>query len=232
MFKSCLYIALLAVPLAAGGLLKFSHKLHTQDEELSCTTCHQPAAVKGAVMPVKFSACADCHEDPVMDSTIKFEQLQPQSIKFKFSPMRFSFDHQKHTSQSCLRCHSDSLTGGKGDYAVMDGCVSCHKQNADPSCNTCHSSPLKPGSHQLSWLNSRSHGLEAGRTRGSCSSCHQQSEFCTSCHMGVNGRQIHRPNYKRTHGIDVKFKTSNCSVCHQPLKLFCADCHERRGVPR
>jgi hypothetical protein len=80
------------------------------------------------------------------------------------------------------------------------------------------------------------HALEANANEILCVSCHEDQEFCTSCHAaeGVVPKNHSRADWVRVvggggHAEEAQFNMEGCVACHDagsedPL---CVRCHER-----
>jgi hypothetical protein len=89
---------------------------------------------------MKFDGCAKCHEvrpNPVLAPTITKPAMPDRWM------MRARFDHSKHTSVACTKCHDASKSSDTAD-AIMPAkaaCVECHspKGKVASNCSFCHS---------------------------------------------------------------------------------------------
>jgi predicted CXXCH cytochrome family protein len=87
----------------------------------------------------KFDGCATCHE-------VKLDSLAGPVITRPSMPdrwmIRARFDHSKHTSVSCTKCHDALRSADTADILMPSKatCVECHspKGQAASNCSFCH----------------------------------------------------------------------------------------------
>ncbi len=229
-----------AEPDQSGNELKFSHKLHSIEQEIECITCHANAqsSLTGTdnLMP-EMETCADCHdvEDDESCRLCHSDAGNPRSVSRieTFSP---KFSHKKHIDGklNCSDCHADIPQKTSVDPFKLPGmqnCMDCHQsKNVSTECAVCHSPEdrLKPVSHIPGFIHNHSDLAQMNETAVSndmsCITCHK-TEFCQNCHEGDNlDRETHPLNFQFTHALSAQGKVQDCMVCHTE-RQFCNDCH-------
>lgn len=219
--------------------LAFSHKLHFEEEGLSCSACHSTFDTEeSAGMPTR-PQCMLCHAD------IDAEKPPERRVETLFDGDVYRvrglsalsdeivFSHPDHAvdEELCGTCHEGIETNERLDARVavtMDECSSCHTNlGIATECSTCHSrirEDRPPPTHVDSW--ERTHGLvfRAGSdlTVNRCGMCHLE-QSCNACHF-ENPPDNHT-NYwrRRGHGITASVDRQNCAACHRSDS--CAACH-------
>ena len=88
----------------------------------------------------KFDGCATCHE--VKANSISAPSITPPSMPDRWM-VRAHFNHAKHTSVACVKCHDAAKSADTAD-AIMPAraaCVECHspKGKVASNCSFCHS---------------------------------------------------------------------------------------------
>jgi hypothetical protein len=120
--------------------------------------------------------------------------------------------------------------------AGMQTCTSCHVRQ---SCLTCHvPDPAKAGSyHPASYL--VRHPAEAYTRSTSCADCHNQGQFCQSCHetaglvatrtlIGEGGYHDGNRQFFVGHGQAARQSLESCASCH--VESDCLTCHSTAAV--
>ncbi|HTD66854.1 MAG TPA: cytochrome c3 family protein [Candidatus Limnocylindria bacterium] len=88
----------------------------------------------------KFDGCATCHE-------VKLNSAAAPVITQPTMPdrwmMRARFDHSKHTSVACVKCHHATRSADTADIIMpaKSSCVECHspQERVASNCSFCHS---------------------------------------------------------------------------------------------
>lgn len=173
-------------------IIKFDHRLHTQDAEIKCQDCH--TAVMNSVsskdnLNPKKEVCAGCHDvnDKKECGLCHYDNVYK---KLRASVNELNFSHKQHVAQKqCTDCHKDldKVKFSKESaqvLPVMETCYSCHNnQTASNACEACHTnlSNIKPKDHLKSnFLNE--HTSSAGFSeKNNCMMCHSDN-FCQACH--------------------------------------------------
>jgi len=157
-FASSATIALLRAGTATsvgGGEqpIAFNHRMHVQELELECSTCHafyEKEAFSG--LPTA-EDCAMCHAEPLGSSSEEaalialIESGRPIAWKPLFrQPAHVFYSHRRHVVQAgidCQECHGTIGESEKPPMRVtpidMDGCLDCHeREGASIACTSCH----------------------------------------------------------------------------------------------
>jgi hypothetical protein len=215
------------VPPAWEGA-NFSHKLHIEDNGLSCTDCHfyegKPEFAN--------EACANCHDNPLSDEFIKFgKNMAATRVKVGYQH-HSEFDHTKHLDRGalCEQCHgkmAEVNTGSPENWPKHKQCWACHDNKQAPAnCELCHANieDRKPANH--SNIFKYTHGKLASTVKGNdCTSCHKSADKCAECHRGDNFETASHPHdFIYRHSFDAKRNKANCLECHDD-GAFCAECH-------
>ncbi len=234
--------ALLALTLTLAGCkvesgLKFSHKFHITEQEVTCGECH--VAESGNYQAPSMDVCAECHEidvdnpsqDCLLCHTIDGAK-NDYEVKESKKPRGFSdlsFDHEVHADYDCTTCHSDiPKEAGLENGPSMTLCLNCHKEVDGPQeCSACHqeiTAEKAPHSHQQDW-ESR-HG-QASKLDTTCVYCHTNRQaFCENCHRTQKPRD-HVFGWKiGSHGMEAGHNRRLCSTCHDAG--YCIDCHTQQ----
>lgn len=252
---ACVATGVLLVASTGTAQPAFPHKYHVEEEELSCTDCHEGVnesrLATDNLLPDKV-LCLDCHEEG--DVRLDYPAAEREIL----------FDHARHINQvdmACETCHQGldvEAVRRTGYLPVMDDCMSCHNDMAaSRDCETCHTSDralLTPASHAAGWHDD--HGPMARMEETSCMPCHAVSD-CQECHEGAlllehlslgAGRQppfapllegtaglavqaVHGLNFRFLHGLEARAKGNDCITCHEvDSGDFCAECHNPTGA--
>jgi len=185
---------------------RFSHGPH---RDLECSACHSSKIRHGALILHSEADCQSCHhERPGRDNCV---QCHPPAaihapsvgnITFTLSGVqqtathRIRFEHQKHQSVPCVRCHTNSLT------RAPDGanCSACHDQHHGPNanCTVCHTGPNTIAAHTVDDHGNctQCHGAKVENlpltTRAACLVCHTAQvnhapgRVCENCHHVIS----------------------------------------------
>ena len=221
------------------GDIKFSHKLHVQENSVECATCHslvdssQLASDKN--LP-PMDVCGQCHPQISEDTSCgmcHYNNVEPSALDNPARPILFS--HASHIGRKtpCETCHAGVVSSKEpveADYPKMEICMDCHNGSTAPSrCELCHEKKITLADiHPTNWR--VQHADAANRDNRWCQGCHQRQESCIACHRGDNTRgKIHSLNFAYSHGLEAKGKLLTCQTCHD-LKLFCDDCHRNQGA--
>lgn len=221
------------------------HDVTKTDE---CKTCHQASSPKLGARITSASPifsherhlskaklqCAACHGD--LDAVL----LSEQTAHLPRMADCMSCHRREHAKQECRTCHlpTDELQPAdhKLDWVHAHGAAA----NSDESCNLCHASDhclrchngdpvFNP--HPRNYVSR--HGQDAHLSDLSCSVCHDERDFCNSCHrrMNVLPAGHFQPGWATSEGGDhaaqAQFDLESCMACHdvpdrQPV---CARCH-------
>ncbi|MBU0507788.1 hypothetical protein KKH27_02980 [bacterium] len=197
---------------------KFSHQRHVEAGKLECAVCHAdldaPLAEGKIGNYPGMAECMDCHaarrvKNECMTCHLATEDLIPLDHKLDW------INHHgvaANTEAACAQCHKS------------DDCQKCH--SGDPV--------FMP--HPRNYMSR--HGQDAHLSDVSCSVCHDERDFCTSCHRQMNvlpvdhfkpGWATPPPSDGGTHSEQALFDLESCMACHdtpgeQPV---CARCHRK-----
>lgn len=134
--------------------VQFNHKLHTEEWELDCDTCHR------FVMEAEFAGrpgleiCTVCHEEPLTENPeelilgeyIRDDREIPWRRLYDV-PSHVYYSHRRHVVVAgieCTECHgeigvSTSPPEAPLNKLTMEFCLNCHeKQSVTTDCNACH----------------------------------------------------------------------------------------------
>jgi len=191
---------------------KFSHKQHL-GQGTDCMVCHA-GPERGVPRAADKAVCRRCHETASGRTDCDFchaasEPRRPAS----------------HTDQ-WLSLHA---TEARVD---QPRCAVCHTQT---DCQECHAGDnVRPRVHPLNY--EFNHALDARGGEATCSSCHEDAQFCQACHlarfvMPENHSLADwaiRPNGGR-HAEEAQFDLESCVACHDAGKAspVCVECHGR-----
>ena len=203
--------------------LKFSHKMHIEDQGLSCLDCHTGVSndSKGSGNYPAMEVCGQCHEGDISYAAKSSKNVQ----------LHKNFSHSAHLKENsdCTICHKgvkEATTTTISHAPSMENCMGCHNaKKASDECSLCHQDlqKIKPQSHKSPWFLKKEHGREASFSSSRCESCHQEST-CDACHMGNTSTKIHDPGFTFTHGTEARKGDMNCAVCHE-VNNSCIQCH-------
>jgi len=219
----------------------FPHRIHTEDHQLSCTTCHSGArtAAEAGMPPPEL--CAPCHDEidkgkPVERTVMGLFDSSGQWLGPKSLPLadEIRFSHDAHVARGldCAACHSDpdAPRDTARPLLAKRDCMACHEsQGASTACATCHTDvdqAWMPPSHLHNW--SEHHGIVARdpseASVDDCSLCHEPTSSCRTCHLTQAPRDHGNHFRRRGHGIAASIDRARCATCHTPDS--CQQCHQ------
>ncbi|HIE06509.1 MAG TPA: hypothetical protein EYP64_00535 [Desulfarculaceae bacterium] len=218
--------------------LKFSHKLHIEEQEATCDQCHMTDD-DGNRLAATMDQCGECHDintdEPSEDCLVCHT---PQSAAKDYEieklekPERFAdliFSHEVHSDFKCEECHQAiAKEKGLSSGPSMPLCLKCHKEQDSPQdCESCHEEirlEKEPESHSKDW--EAQHGF-ASNLDTSCNYCHPNRQaFCEKCHRTEKPKD-HIFSWKTTgHGVEATHDRRLCANCHDAG--YCTDCHKRQ----
>lgn len=214
----------------AGAILAILAAVAVGCDSIGSTSSGESELPATTVVPDSaFVGCFECHEDP--------DQHLPSD-----RPETLIFNHVDHEiaseSVGCGSCHPvETHLETTTVRPTMKGCYECHGvEAAEPlPCSSCH--PLsvvpRPPSHQdESW--GRAHAITVLDPETSCDTCHQQPQFCDSCH----GTEMPHPDgwLEDRHAAEfVDQGEAGCAMCHGPTpgavaRSDCDTCHHPGGA--
>ncbi len=241
-----------AAKIAPVRELVFSHKQHL-DQGAECTTCHagldQMETPVGEHVPT-MSTCNTCHEGAKATDACEACHTNLAALR----PV-------EHNRTDFIREHK------KVAQRMDANCASCHTEE---TCQDCHNgedlyrvnvpgqdrqTPHGPRVFGISRgqgqtilkvhdLNFRfTHGIAAKGKSAECQTCHDNQDFCSSCHLsgGNVTQEVFRPaghdapGFKTfgrgsgggTHASLAKRDIESCASCHDPngADPTCVTCH-------
>ncbi len=230
--------AIVYAAIAAGDVLwksdlKFSHKLHADENEIECVVCHEKSLASkssGDDLRPKKATCYECHDEK--DSECGMCHENPDDPEVRRRPIEYTptFSHEAHLGRDikCDNCHIDAAQKeslGQMHLPKMESCMNCHSVSDEiDDCYVCHRNTdrLKPYNHSELWL--ASHGIYKTSGIQDCSACHTEN-YCTDCHEGENlFAESHPPEFILTHSMSFRIRESNCYACHEGNE-YCIECH-------
>ena len=134
--------------------IKYNHKKHIEEADMSCTDCHQYVEdTPVAGLPDK-EVCLGCHEEALTENPEEARLIEiANSDKeliwqriYKMPPDVY-FSHRRHVGFAkieCEKCHGkmEELTSPPHKPAInlsMKFCMKCHQETkADNDCLACH----------------------------------------------------------------------------------------------
>ncbi len=231
-------IILVYVAIAAGDVLwksdlKFSHKLHVDENEIECVTCHSKAlkstSNKDDLFP-KMETCYECHDENDSECGMCHENPDEPEVRRRIFEYNPTFSHEGHLESGlkCTKCHADVAQKESLEQMhlpKMETCRSCHEVSDEiDDCYVCHrkSDRLKPYDHTELWL--PNHGIYKTSGIQDCATCHTE-DYCSDCHEGENlFAESHPPEFILTHAMSFQIRESNCFSCHEGND-YCIECH-------
>lgn len=236
--------------------IKFSHKLHVEEQEIACEDCHgeikESTKIVGSTLPREAKclecheknddSCGQCHTDPKRPRTWGRNRIAG-----------VTFSHAVHlevVDGKCETCHKDVAEAQAPSETrtprMAEVCMDCHrKEFREISCRKCHEglveNPVRPVrlfSHDADFR--KRHGELAKGDERVCAHCHRQ-DFCADCHSRldvlvpevkmserVDLELPHRHDYLTRHSIEARADPSRCWTCHNVAQ--CNACHQKMGA--
>ena len=212
--------------------LRQNHKIHTQDEEIDCETCHTGAVSEPRAGIVEMEACADCHDGADEGVANKGECLLCHVVANLPAGC---------TAEACTENLLPDISTSVGPkpyrnlkYAEGDQPGFSHAAHAKKkvACSECH------GNIALEEGNPFPSGKWMPRPE-QCLGCHQEvtekqiPSTCDTCHVESTFAKdvpppTHRGNWTAFHGAVSQLTLEgqhgqDCTTCH--TSSDCADCH-------
>lgn len=250
---------------SAAGVAPSCATCHARD---FCTQCHVNApevAVIQALAPDSRSLAISAELKPPANH----DDSRFQSRHGRIARRNPASCATCHTRESCLACHRAQLSvagalavagPGRGagarivrklpathgkDFADRHGplassaastCSACH---ARTECLDCHRPAAgNTGSYHPAGFLVR-HPAAAYARQSDCSECHNQAQFCTTCHQQTGltansplqgGFHETRPGFVAGHGQAARQSLESCVTCHS--ERDCLVCHSAQGGRR
>ena len=134
--------------------IAYNHRIHTQDQGLSCDTCHQQATTGERAGRPSITVCLQCHETALTENP-DVEKIRSYAAAGEEIPwVRITrvadhvyFSHRRHVVAAaieCATCHGPMETQTAPPKRPlkpirMSMCMDCHqKSDASLDCNACH----------------------------------------------------------------------------------------------
>lgn len=134
--------------------IQFNHRLHTEEWELDCDTCHRYVLENEFAGRPRVEICAVCHEDPLTDGDEEAKLVEfirsgkeiPWQRLYRV-PRHVFYSHRRHVSVAeieCAECHgaigiSELPPEAPLNELTMEFCINCHEtQEISTDCNDCH----------------------------------------------------------------------------------------------
>jgi ribosomal protein L40E len=196
----------------------FSHEKHLS-ADLECSTCHGEVEEIGINKHLKIPdmiKCMDCHQNKVVSTECRTCHTSDERIKPANHDLAFMETHGDIASNFVS-------TMGKN-------CATCHKTEF---CQDCHEGEnLNRFSHPLNF--EFTHALSAQGKERNCFTCHENRDFCSSCHLSNNVLPYnHTAGWTNQidgdggrHRIEAMIDLENCMSCHEHnADQICQQCH-------
>ncbi len=133
--------------------IAFNHKLHVEDNQLGCSTCHEYYEKETFSGLPDADVCAFCHSEKQGDSEEEARLVKMiadgKTLEWKSlfrQPPHVFYSHRRHVlvaKLECKTCHGDIASTTTPPTRVtklrMQDCIDCHHQkNVSTDCTTCH----------------------------------------------------------------------------------------------
>ena len=245
-----LAIGILAVTLPvvhgwARTPVAFPHDKHLA-ADLACDDCHKGVPDSKDLsqgIGYDLAACANCHETTDLAKWGYAEPLFKPVVHIS----RFSHSDHLAKGKKCEDCHGalgNTALAGTGQREPSHGvCFECHDNVTKTNeCRFCHAAmtegrlnaldrdpeAMKPIDHHPAWVHD--HQFQVRLDGKGCADCHQEHDFCSTCHQGENlDYLVHPRNWLYEHPLAARKNQPDCSSCHDRA-TFCTDCHIAEGV--
>jgi hypothetical protein len=195
-------------PVRAYGAGLFSHAAH-EDAGLECAACHGDPAGE-PVLPAK-ADCRVCHA--TADDYAGCAMCHAPGTEL------VPDTHDR----AWVNLHGAAALESRGR------CALCHTETG---CQECHEGDnVRPRSHHLNYA--FEHALDARGKELDCYVCHQDPEYCSSCHAA---NQVMPHDHSSAgwlnssggdHAVEGLFDMESCIACHDAgdQSPSCARCH-------
>lgn len=179
------------------------------DGAKACQTCHTQ------------ESCAACHNAVLPAAARRLAHAGPGRAVGAVTLAKLPSSH----SPTWKEQH------GPAAAASMQSCTSCHVRE---SCLACHvpTAGKQTDYHPASYLTR--HPADAYTRANSCAECHNQGQFCQSCHqqagvvaqrtlLGAGGYHDGNRQFFVGHGQAARQSLESCASCH--VERDCLTCH-------
>ena len=218
---------------------KFPHQVHLKSEsEEVCSTCHKNVAEADSIISIEYLPhmidCNNCHEVSEKMNLATREVSQTREA---------GAHNISKIPENCGLCHEDKFKPRPKDH--VDDWINVHrnsKKSNDTTCDTCHleqqcqechyGDVVTRNNHPLNW--EFSHSIAAKSHLLECQSCHEDVEFCSSCHQSnyvlpanhSSAIWVNQQDGGR-HGKTALIDLNYCVVCHgsDTSDPICLECH-------
>lgn len=131
----------------------FNHRLHVEDEELECSSCHAEYETGIHSGMPDDEVCSLCHSEPQGDTPEekKLVRMLEEGRPLDWKPLSLQtpnifFSHRRHLSVAgipCSKCHGDMgnsvVPPTTANPLTMNECIQCHQvEGVSTSCSACH----------------------------------------------------------------------------------------------
>lgn len=196
----------------------FSHQTH-MNAELECATCHgEVAGIElGRHMAIPdMMQCMDCHHSKDVENECATCHAPGERIKPLNHDLVF------------IETHGDI----SANFVSVMGknCATCHKTEF---CQDCHEGEnVERLTHPLNF--EFTHALSAQGKERNCFTCHEDRDYCSSCHIENNVLPYNHvagwtntiPGDGGRHRIEAMIDLENCMSCHENnADQICGQCH-------
>lgn len=195
----------------------FSHEKHVA-AKLECVTCHGKVDDIGISQHLELPDmidCMDCHQNTIVANDCQTCHNADERIKPLNHDLAFMKTHGNIASNFVPTMGKD--------------CATCHKTDF---CQDCHEGEnIDRFAHPLNF--EFTHALTAQGREKNCFTCHEDREFCSSCHSDL---RIYPHDHQRAgwiigtdggqHKIAAMIDLESCMSCHEGnTEENCQQCH-------
>lgn len=198
----------------------FSHETHVQ-ANLECAACHGDVAQidMGDHFEIPdMMECMDCHQT----QTVANECLTCHTPEERLKPLNHDL--------AFLKTHGNIASNSAFSVHLQKDCATCHKTQF---CQDCHEGEnIDRFVHPLNF--EFTHALSAQGREKNCFTCHDNREYCSSCHLSNDilphnhtaGWTNNIPGDGGRHKIEAMIDLENCMSCHDHnADQICQQCH-------
>lgn len=240
-----------AIP--AARAIIFSHKAHTEGENLECTTCHpglDKVAYSGPSNMPSMETCARCHNDQQVTNACEACHVSlaglvpPDHLVSNFTREHKRMSRMGALEFECATCHTQTFCADCHGAADLLQFGAGPTLQVDPSPRGSPSD--RPQQMKLTLahdLNYRfTHGVDANQRATDCYTCHSEQEFCAPCHQagdittnafrpawhnGADFATVGRGTGGGRHADFARRDLQSCISCHdvEGMDATCVSCH-------
>ena len=225
--------------------LVFSHQQHIQVQSVACETCH--AGIDAEEAPVgdripTMSTCNACHDNVAASNACETCHTNLVALRpAEHNRTDFASQHRKvaqkldancsscHAEETCQECHNGTelqkvnLPGNDLQTPHAPRLMTFGKGKVQTALN------VHDGNFRFT------HGLAARGKAQECQTCHDQQEFCSTCHFagGNINQEVFKPASHDAPGF-VTIGVGTGGGAHSRLAKkdmeSCASCHDAAGA--